>query len=51
MAKDIIKEVEKTETSVIYKSEVQITEFPEKLVGGVTIALLIYFAASRRIKL
>ena len=50
MTKDLIRAVEKTETSVLLKSEVIVTEFPEKLVIIGTIALCIYFVVSRRIK-
>lgn len=51
MAKDIIKEVEKTDTSVLYKSDVTITEFPEKLVLLLTLSLCLHFVVSRRVKL
>ena len=51
MAKDLINEVEKTDTSVIYKSEKTITEYPETLVGFLTIALCVHFVATRRVKL
>ena len=51
MAKDIIKEVEKTDTSVIYKSDVTETEYPEKLVALITICLCVHFVECRRVKL
>ena len=51
MAKDIISEVEKTDTSVIYKSDVTETEYPEKLVALITICLCVHFVVSRRVKL
>ena len=51
MAKDLIKEVEKTDTSVLYKSEVTETESPEKLVMLLTICLGVHFVVSRRVKL
>ncbi|MBO4926885.1 MAG: hypothetical protein J5379_01350 [Clostridiales bacterium] len=51
MSKDLIKEVEKTDTSVIYKSEVTITEYPEKLIVFFTICLCVHFIVSRRVKL
>lgn len=51
MAKDLIKEVEKTDTSVLYKSEVTETEYPEKLVVLLTICLCVHFVVSRRVKL
>lgn len=51
VAKDLVNEVEKTETSVIYKSEVMVTEYPEKLVTGLVIVLCVYFVVSRRVKL
>jgi hypothetical protein len=51
MAKDLIKEVEKTDTSVLYKSEITETEYPEKLVLLLTICLAVHFVVSRRVKL
>ena len=51
MAKDLINEVEKTDTSVIYKSEKTTTEYPEALVGFLTIALCVHFVATRRVRL
>lgn len=51
MTKDLINEVEKTDTSVIYKSEKTTTEYPEALVGFLTIALCVHFVATRRVKL
>ena len=51
MPKDLINAVEKTDTSVIYKSEKTTTEYPEALVGFLTIALCVHFVATRRVKL
>ena len=51
MAQDIIEEVEKTDTSVIYKSDITETEYPEKLVAVLTICLCVHFVISRRVKL
>ncbi|MBR3032657.1 MAG: VWA domain-containing protein [Clostridiales bacterium] len=51
MAKDIIKEVEKTDTSVLYKSDITETEYPEKLVLLLTICMCVHFVVSRRVKL
>ncbi len=51
MPKDLINAVEKTDTSVIYKSEKTTTEYPESLVGFLTIALCVHFVATRRVKL
>ncbi|MBR2750270.1 MAG: VWA domain-containing protein [Clostridiales bacterium] len=50
MVEDLIRAVEKTETSVLIKTEEYVTEFPETLVAIATIALCIYFVISRRIK-
>jgi len=50
MTKDLIRAVEKTDTSVLLKSEVIVTEYPETLVIIATIALCAYFVISRRIK-
>ena len=51
MAYDLIDAVRATDTSVLYKSEVKITEYPEVLTAGFVVCLLIHFVASRRIKL
>ncbi|MBO4747464.1 MAG: hypothetical protein J5607_05350 [Clostridiales bacterium] len=51
MAQDLIEAVEKTDTSVIYKSEKTTTEYPEALVGLLTIALCVHFVATRRVRL
>lgn len=51
MAERLVHAVEKTDTYIIYKSDVIETEYPEKLVACATIALAIYFAVGRRIKI
>lgn len=51
MSKDLINEIEKTDTSVLYKSDIIETEYPEKLVAILTICLCVHFVVSRRVKL
>ena len=51
MAYDLIDAVRATDTSIIYETDIQITEYPEKLVIGFAICMMIHFLVSRRIKL
>ena len=51
VAKDMVRAIDNTETSVLLKSETVTTEYPEKLVALIAICLFVHFLVSRRIKL
>ncbi len=50
MVDDLVTSLEKTDTSVLYKTDVTVTEFPEKLVILFAIAMCTYFIVSRRLR-
>lgn len=51
MAEKMVDAVEETDTYIVYKSDIIETEFPEKLVACVTIALAVYYVVGRRIRI
>ena len=50
MVDDLVAALKKTDTSVLYKTDVTVTEFPEKLVILFSIAMCAYFIVSRRLR-
>ncbi|MBR3058754.1 MAG: VWA domain-containing protein [Clostridiales bacterium] len=50
MTKDLVRAIDKTDTSILEKTEVYVVEYPEKLVFITTMALCLYFVISKRIK-
>ena len=51
MAEQMVEALEGTDTYTIYKSDIVITEYPEAIVACATIALAVYYAVGRRIRI